>query len=52
MQKGRLVPGQLADIAVFSRDLFHATPEQILGGTKVDLTILDGKVVYRGESQS
>lgn len=52
MQKGRLVPGQLADIAVFSRDLFDATPEQILGGTKVDLTILDGKVVYRGESQS
>lgn len=51
-RKGRLVPGQLADIAVFSRDLFDATPEEILGGTEVDLTILGGKVVYRADSQS
>ena len=46
-RKGRLVPGQLADIAVFSRDLFKATPDEILSETRVDLTILDGKVVYR-----
>ena len=46
-RKGRLVPGQLADIAVFSRNLFEASPDEILNDTRVDLTILDGKVVYR-----
>jgi predicted amidohydrolase YtcJ len=46
-RKGRLVPGQLADIAVFSRNLFEATPEQILNDTQVDLTVMDGTVVYR-----
>ncbi|WP_373504055.1 amidohydrolase [Aestuariivirga sp.] len=46
-RKGRLVPGQLADIAVFSRNLFKATPEEILEDTRVDLTILDGKVVHQ-----
>ena len=46
-RKGRLVPGQLADVAVFSRNLFEASPEEILNDTQVDLTILDGKVVYR-----
>jgi predicted amidohydrolase YtcJ len=46
-RKGRLVPGQLADIAVFSRSLFDATPEQILDNTSVDLTILGGKVVHQ-----
>ena len=45
-RKGRLVPGQLADIAVFSRDLFQATPEEILDDTRIDMTVLDGKVVY------
>ena len=34
--KGRLVPGQLADIAVFSRDLLSATPEEILTDTHCD----------------
>jgi predicted amidohydrolase YtcJ len=48
-RKGRLVPGQLADIAVFSRNLFDATPEQILNETRVDLTIRDGEVVYRAD---
>lgn len=46
-RKGRLVPGQLADVAVFSRNLFEASPEEILNDTRVDMTILDGKVVYR-----
>ncbi len=45
-QKGRLVPGQLADVAVFSRDLSRATPEEILNDTRCDLTILGGKVVF------
>lgn len=45
-RKGRLVPGQLADIAVFSRNLFDATPEDILTDTRVDLTVLGGRLVY------
>jgi predicted amidohydrolase YtcJ len=44
--KGRLAPGFLADVAVFSRDLLTARPEEILEDTRCDLTILDGKVVY------
>ena len=44
--KGRIVPGQLADIAVFSRDLLSATPEDILDNTQCDLTIRGGSIVY------
>jgi hypothetical protein len=45
-RKGRLAPGQLADVAVFSRNLLTATPEEILHDTRADLAILGGKVVY------
>lgn len=44
--KGRLVPGMLADVAVFSRNLLTASQEDILGDTRCDLTILDGRVVF------
>jgi len=44
--RGRIVPGLLADIAVFSRDIFAATPEEILTDTRCDLTILGGEVVF------
>jgi predicted amidohydrolase YtcJ len=44
--KGRLTPGQLADVAVFSRNLLTAEPEDILKDTRCDLTILAGKVVF------
>ena len=44
--KGKLKPGFLADVAVFSRDLLAATPEQILEDTRCDLTIRGGQVVY------
>jgi hypothetical protein len=43
--KGRLAPGQLADVAVFSRDLFDGPPEAILD-TVCDMTILDGRVAW------
>ena len=43
--KGTLLPGQLADIAVTSRDLFTLTPEEILA-TEVDLTVVDGEIVF------
>ncbi|MBN9435616.1 amidohydrolase [Bosea sp. (in: a-proteobacteria)] len=44
--KGKLAPGFLADVAVFSRDLLTASPEEILGDTRCDLTIRGGKIVY------
>lgn len=44
--KGRLVPGFLADVAVFSRNLLTADPAEILHDTHCDLTILGGRVVY------
>jgi predicted amidohydrolase YtcJ len=44
--KGRIVPGQLADIAVFSRNLLDAAPEAILDNTRCDLTIRGGSSVY------
>jgi predicted amidohydrolase YtcJ len=44
--KGRLVEGQIADIAVFSRNLLTATPEDILDNTYCDLTIRGGAIVH------
>jgi hypothetical protein len=48
---GRLRPGMAADIAVWSRDLLRATPEQVLHETACDLTLLGGEPVHdrRGE---
>lgn len=44
--KGRIAAGQLADLVVFSQDLFKIDPIRI-HETKVVLTIFDGKVIYR-----
>ncbi|MFT4160631.1 amidohydrolase [Shinella sp.] len=44
--KGRLVPGQWADIAVFDNDLLEAPTETILSGTRCLLTLLAGRVVH------
>lgn len=46
--KGCLLPGRLADIAVFDRDLFAVSPEEIRAAA-CDITILDGRIVYRRE---
>jgi predicted amidohydrolase YtcJ len=46
--KGQLRPGMLADITVFSQDLFAQGTAAILD-TKVVLTVLDGRIVYRTE---
>ena len=43
--KGTLSNGMLADLAVLDRDIFGATPEEILE-TRVQLTMIDGEVVY------
>lgn len=44
--KGRLVPGQAADIAVFSHNMLTATPEDILRDTQCMLTIRGGEIVF------
>jgi predicted amidohydrolase YtcJ len=45
-ERGRLVPGLAADVAVFSRDLLSAAPDEILRDTRCDLTIRGGEVVF------
>jgi hypothetical protein len=44
-RKGRLLPGMLADITVLSRDIFNASPEEILE-TKADLVMRSGQTVF------
>jgi predicted amidohydrolase YtcJ len=44
-KKGRIAPGQLADLMVTSRDFFACAEDEISGITS-DLTIVGGKVVY------
>ncbi|MET3893645.1 putative amidohydrolase YtcJ [Bosea sp. OAE506] len=44
--RGRLLPGMAGDVAIFSRDLSSATPEQLLHETRCDMTIIAGKIVY------
>jgi predicted amidohydrolase YtcJ len=46
--KGSLAPGKLADIVVLADDIFTTPPETILK-TRVVLTMLGGKVVYKAE---
>jgi predicted amidohydrolase YtcJ len=43
---GMLKPGMAADIAVWSRNLLTAAPEQILQDTACDLTLLAGEPVH------
>lgn len=45
-EKGRLDPGMLADVAVFSRDLLSAPPADILRDTRCEMTVLGGRVVH------
>jgi predicted amidohydrolase YtcJ len=48
---GRLVPGQLADIAVLSHDVFSCAPAVLEKDTQCDLTILGGDVVFDRRGQ-
>ncbi|WP_457578214.1 amidohydrolase family protein [Ensifer adhaerens] len=43
--KGKLLPGHCADIAILDRDIRALSPEEI-ASTKVDATIIDGRVVF------
>jgi hypothetical protein len=47
---GTLSPGKLADVAVLSQDIFSVTPSSI-EATRVELTLLDGRVVYERASE-
>lgn len=47
--KGRLIPGQYADIAVLSQDLFEIDPEDILK-TECLMTILGGEIVFERQA--
>lgn len=44
--RGTLRPGMAADVAVFSRDLLTAAPEEILHDSRCDLTLLGGHCVH------
>jgi predicted amidohydrolase YtcJ len=48
-KKGRLSPGQYADLAVLDRDYF-ACPEDEIAEITADLTLVGGKVVHAGGS--
>ncbi len=47
-EKGRIMPGMLADITVLSRDIM-TVPEDSIPGTTVVYTILGGKVAWQAE---
>ena len=47
-EKGKLLPGMLADFVVLDRDPTAASPEKILG-TKVLRTVVGGKTVYQAK---
>ena len=49
-EKGSLVAGKLADLAVLDRNLLTCAAEEI-SGTRVLYTLLGGKVVYTGETE-
>ncbi len=44
-EKGQIKPGYLADLVLFSHDLFEVKPEEIMSA-KVVMTILDGRIVF------
>ena len=48
-EKGQIKIGYLADLALFSHDLFELKPEEIMSA-KVVMTMLDGRIVYEDTS--
>jgi predicted amidohydrolase YtcJ len=50
-RKGTIAAGMLADIVVLSEDIFKSRPSD-LAAARVEITIFDGKVVYRRGQRS
>ena len=48
--KGKIMPGYVADIIVFSQNLFEVAPMDTYK-TKVVMTIFNGKVIYEDEDK-
>ncbi len=46
--KGSIRPGKLADLVVLSHDIFDIEPMEILHA-RVEMTILDGRIVYQSD---
>lgn len=44
--KGSIEPGKLADLVVLSDDIL-TVPEKKIKDIKIDMTIIDGEVVYQ-----
>ncbi|MEK4029510.1 amidohydrolase [Pseudobacillus sp. FSL P4-0506] len=47
-KKGTISPGKLADMTVYSNDILSMEDPDELLTTKIEMTIVDGKVVYQG----
>ncbi|WOC15686.1 N-substituted formamide deformylase [Pseudochrobactrum sp. MP213Fo] len=45
-ETGQLMAGMSADIAVFSKDIFSCTPEEVKSDVRCDMTVLEGKIVF------
>jgi predicted amidohydrolase YtcJ len=49
--KGSIERGKLADLVVLSRNIFEVSEEKIVG-TRVEMTVFDGQIVYEAGSRS
>ena len=49
--KGRLMPGMLADLVVLTKNIF-SIPLEKLAETRSAITIVDGKIVYSAASKN
>ena len=45
-EKGKIKEGMYADMAVLSKDIFNTEPEELLG-TEVEMTVFNGRIIYR-----
>jgi len=46
---GSITPGKHADLVILDRDIYSVDPMEIVD-TRVDLTIFDGRIVYRSDA--
>jgi predicted amidohydrolase YtcJ len=44
-EKGSIIPGKLADLAVLSQDIFNVLPGELPKTSSV-LTLVDGKIIF------